>query len=98
MVLAGALVGFIPSLSFFFIHEIARGAQGPYSDSLLQENIPSDKRATVDSFVSMTKTGAGAIGLFFGGWIAEQRGIGFAWIISGLVILLFLPLILSRDK
>jgi MFS family permease len=98
MVLAGALNSFIPSLSFFFIHEIARGAESPYSNSLLQENIPSNKRATIDSFVSMTKTGAAAIGLFFGGWIAEQGGVSFAWIISGLVIVGCLPLVLFWDK
>lgn len=42
---AGFFPGLVFSLIFFFGHEIARGAYHPYTNAVLHENIPSNKRA-----------------------------------------------------
>jgi len=94
MFLAGVTPIFAFSLIWFYVHEIVRGVYQPYTNAVLQENIPSNKRATVESFVSMTKTGAAALGLVLGGWAAESLGIEMAWILSGIVIIVFLPLVM----
>jgi len=94
MVLAGAIPIFTLSLIWFYAHEIVRGVYQPYTNAVLQENIPSDKRATIESFVSMMRTGAAALGLVLGGWVAESLGIEIAWILSGTVIIVFLPLVM----
>ena len=97
MVLAGAIPVFALSLAWFYAHEIVRGVYQPYTNAVLQENIPSDKRATVESFVSMMRTGAAALGLVLGGLVAENLGIEMAWILSGIVIMVFLPLVMSLN-
>jgi len=94
MILAGAIPIFALSLIWFYAHEIVRGVYQPYTNAVLHENIPSDKRATVESFVSMMRTGAAALGLVLGGLVAENLGIEMAWILSGTVIIVFLPLVM----
>ena len=98
MVLAGVMPIFTLSLIWFYAHEIVRGVYRPYTNAVLQENIPSDKRATVESFVSMMRTGAAALGLVLGGWAAESLSIEIAWILSGTVIIVFLPLVMLLNE
>ncbi len=98
--LAGAASPFLVSLSCFYLHELVRGIYRPYTNAVLQENIPSDKRATVDSFVSMMQHGAAGLGLLLTGWVANSLGIRSAWMLSGAMIIAFTPLavFLSRLK
>jgi len=92
MILAGIIPVFALSLIWFYAHEIVRGVYQPYTSAVLHERIPSDKRATVESFVSMMRTGAAALGLILAGWASERLGIEMAWILSGIMIIAFLPL------
>lgn len=91
VILAGLIPVFAISLMCFFLHETGRGFYQTYNNAVLQENLPSDKRATIDSFVSMVKTGAAGLGLVIGGLVAKKFGIQMAWIFSGVMILVFLP-------
>ena len=64
----------------------------------INENIPSQERATILSFMSMAYSlGAGA-GLIFSGYIAEQSSISFTWIITGLILIFFTLLFLKKDN
>ena len=85
--LAVLLIGFMG-------HEVVRGIIRPYTDTIIQENIPSKTRATIDSFVSMMTTGATGIGLLVSGWIAKAHGIDIAWLFAGLIIILLMPLVM----
>lgn len=96
IILSGAIPVFRVALICFFLHEAVRGFYETYNNAVLQENIPSDKRATISSFVSMIKAGAASLGLVIGGLAAKIFGIPASWILSGLVILIFLPLSLVK--
>lgn len=78
----------------FMGHEVLRGLIRPYVDTAIHKNIPSKTRATVDSFVHMIATGASGIGLLVSGLIAKHYSIDMAWLVSGLVIILLMPLVM----
>jgi len=75
-------------------HEVMRGLIKPYTDTAIQENIPSKTRATIDSFVSMVSKGSTGIGLLLSGIIARAYGVDMAWLFGGLVIILLMPLVM----
>ena len=77
---------FVPAISFFLIHEIARGLFIPLKDAYLNDNIPSEQRATLLSFGSVSHHIGGMIGLLVSGAIAQWYSIPTAWTISGLVL------------
>lgn len=78
----------------FYIHELARGVYGPLSDYYVHNKIPSEKRATIVSFVSMMAMIGSFAGLLTTGWIAENVSVSMAWLTAALVIVLSLPLLL----
>lgn len=79
-------IGFV--ISAFVLHEMFRGAFDPLLGSFLHKRIPSSERATIDSFCSIAPHIAGSIGLLASGAIAEMFGIRFAWLISGLILII----------
>ncbi len=85
---------FVVSLVGYMFHEISRGLEKTYTRTIIQKNIPSKKRATIKSFVSMSKTGAAGIGLIVFGLIADKFTINVSWIVAGLVILIVLPFLI----
>lgn len=85
------------SLLAFLVHEIGRGAFRPLQDNYLNRNIPSGERATLISFQSMSQHIGGALGLVVTGWLAQQCTINFAWIFSG-VILIVITFVIKNGK
>jgi len=80
--------------SFFVLHEFGRGMYNPVQRALLQENIPSDMRATIGSFDSMiVKVGAG-VGWMAAGVLADTMALRSCWIISGILFFCVIPLVL----
>ena len=79
-------------------HEVFRGAYQTYTTTAPQKNIPNEKRATIDSFVSMAKTGAAGLGLVAGGILAKTIGIGHTWLIAGLLIIVLIPLVIIEKN
>jgi len=99
MIICAALIPyFVLSISFFMGHEVFRGFYQTYTTTVLQENIPNEKRATIDSFVSMARTGAAGLGLVAGGILAKTLDIGPTWLIAGLMIIVLIPLALIKRK
>lgn len=84
--------------SFFLLHEFSRSMYNPVQRALLQENIPSDMRATIGSFDSMiVKVGAG-VGWMAAGILADKMEFRGCWIISGIIFFCVIPLALRLRK
>lgn len=76
-------------LTVFLIHESARGGFAPVKDAFLHAHIPSAERATVLSCGSLAHHVGGVIGLVGSGWIAQRASLPAAWIVSGLVLVVW---------
>lgn len=80
---ASLMLGIVPMLSLFLLHEMGRGMIGPLKQAYLNRRIPSGQRATILSFDSMI----GKVGSFFGllgsGYLAQYAGIPLTWFVSG---------------
>ena len=85
------------TLFFYLCHEMGRGMLDVYYDAQLHQQIDSQQRATIDSFVSMMRTGGACLGLLFFGWLANQTTIRFSWLVSGL-LLCGISFFFSRSK
>lgn len=95
---AGALIvtsqvtGVTLVTSIFLLHEFGRGMFSPIKQNYINNQIESDKRATLLSLESMfTKLGC-FIGLIISGFTASAFGINNTWLGSG--IFLFLGIII----
>jgi len=75
----------ILALAMLFGMNICTGAMQPLITSWFNEQIESSNRATLLSFNSTIATMGGAVGLLFGGRIADVSGIPFEWQIAGLI-------------
>lgn len=97
VMIASMMLGIIPVMTGIFIQEIGRGAMVPLRQSYLNKEgrIPSDKRATILSFDSMTLSLGGIIGLIVSGYLADTYSISFAWMVSGTVLLLCIAVFLK---
>ena len=71
----------------FWLHETGRGIFNPVHNALLQNNIPSEVRATVTSFCSQISHAGAGIGLILAGVISTCSSIQTSWLISSLIIL-----------
>jgi len=87
--LSGFIV-FLPItlLAFLFIY-FAKGIFGVIEEAYLHDNILSNERATIISFMSMTYSAGSGVGLLLSGYIAEQYSVSIAWMLSGLVLIIF---------
>lgn len=82
----------------FLFYEVGRGMLNPVHKTYLNKYIPGEQRATVLSFDSMMgKFGAG-FGLVILGWVAKSYSIQVAWLISGLLLLLLIPIYIRARK
>ncbi|PIZ99237.1 MAG: hypothetical protein COX77_02115 [Candidatus Komeilibacteria bacterium CG_4_10_14_0_2_um_filter_37_10] len=85
------------TLLFYLLHEMGRGMLDVYYDVQLHQQIDSEQRATIDSFVSMMRTGGACLGLLLFGWLANQTSIRFTWLLAGVIIgLSSLPAVWKR--
>ena len=83
-----ANLSFLPILFLFQLHEIGRGLFLPSHTSLFNESIPSEKRATLNSFLSMMSMLGYALGSFLFGRIAYFCGIKFSWLCVSVILML----------
>lgn len=86
MAFAVSIPYFPLAISMFLIHEIARGMYKPLRDAYLNDNIPSEERATLISFEAMSQHIGGVVGLFVSGFVAENTSISYAWVLSGVTL------------
>jgi MFS family permease len=81
------LSGLTSTLSFFFLHELSRGAFKPLKQSFFNNHLLTETRATVLSLDSMINKVGSFIGLLASGFIANAYSIKIAWLVSGLFLL-----------
>lgn len=97
IILTVSCTSIYPILTYFFIHEIARGMSGPIMETYSQRCITSSKeKATLSSVSSMASHFGGFAGLIICGLIAKYVGIPAAWIVSG-SFLIITTLVVARN-
>lgn len=79
------------ALAMLFVMKVATGAMQPLAAAWLNEEIPAQERATLLSFNSTFAMLGGSAGLLGTGYFADRYGIGRAWELLGLVLLLAAP-------
>ncbi|MBI5077116.1 MFS transporter [Candidatus Falkowbacteria bacterium] len=85
-------------LGSYFIHEIGRGAFLPIHGSCLQNELPSEKRATIASFSSMVAKIGSASGWLGMGYLADVFSIQECWRLGSVFLLLTLIYVLRWKK
>ncbi|MCL5795756.1 MAG: MFS transporter [Patescibacteria group bacterium] len=86
-------------ITFFMIHEIGRGMIDPVTKAYLHDQLPEQKRATVDSFQNMINRIGSAAGLWLFGTLAQNFGIPLSWFWAGIALLIITPLtIFIKEK
>ena len=75
-------------LAVFLGHEVFRGMFVPLKDAYLNDSIPSEERATLLSFESISHHVGGMIGLLVSGCIAQYGSMMAAWMLSGSVLVI----------
>lgn len=98
IILAAISSFFAVVLSSFLVYEIGRGMRTPIHKSFLNKHIPSEQRATVLSFDSMMGKLGAAIGLVVLGLVARKYSIQASWLISGISLLLLIPIYQKVNK
>jgi MFS family permease len=86
------------ALVLLFLMNVFQGAREPLAQAWFNEEVEAEARATMLSFRSMMATAGGAIGLLLGGYIADLRGIPFAWKMAGVLCLLAVPCYLALRR
>jgi predicted MFS family arabinose efflux permease len=86
------------ALVLLFLMNVFQGAREPLAQAWFNEEVEAEARATMLSFRSMMATAGGAIGLLLGGYIADLRGIPFAWKMAGALCLLAVPCYLALRR
>ena len=77
---------FSVSLLIFLANEFFRGLYKPIKDAYLNDQLPSNERATVISFEAISHHVGGGLGLILSGWLALSYGIAWTWVVFGLVL------------
>ena len=96
LLLAGHLVSRAPAvLVLVTVTNVGFGLSGPLVRTWANEEIDSEHRATLLSIFSTFGTVGGALGLVVGGRLADVLGLGAAWSISGVTVLISVPLLIG---
>lgn len=82
----------------FLAYQIGRGMIDPVHKTYINKYIPSEQRATVLSFDSMMGKFGASLGLVLLGYIAKNYSIQISWLVSGLLLLLLIPIYLQVKK
>ncbi|HEX9125450.1 MAG TPA: MFS transporter [Methylomirabilota bacterium] len=83
------------ALALLFLMNVFQGAREPLALSWFNEQLEADERATMLSFRGTMATAGGSMGLLLGGYVADLRGIPFAWKLAGTLSLVAVPCYLT---
>ena len=93
------LLGILPfpfSLLAFLFWKLTVGIFEPINDEYLNQNIPSESRATLISFQAMAFSVSMGVGLIFSGLMSKYFSIPTMWVILG-GVLIILTLLLMKN-
>lgn len=85
---ASTMIGVVPVVFAFLLHEMGRGMLSPLKQSYLNNRIPQEQRATILSFDSMIGNVGSFLGLLGSGYLAQRSGIPLTWFVSGCILVL----------
>ena len=88
----------IPAMLFFWLTYLNMGILASPVNTLMNNEIPADRRSSMLSLVSLTAYVGSFIGSVALGFIAELTSIGLAWAISGVVLSLSAFLFFRVDR
>ncbi|MGO1368836.1 MAG: MFS transporter [Senegalia sp. (in: firmicutes)] len=88
----GMVISSLQIVSFFLIYGI-QALTGIYNNSIINAHAESDKRATILSFSNMVFSVFMMISLPVWGWIGDNIGINFVFLIFAIITTLCLPLL-----
>ena len=88
----------IPAILFFWLTYLNMGILASPVNTLMNNEIPADRRSSMLSIISLTAYVGSFVGSVGLGFIAEQTSIGLAWAIGGVVLSLSAFLFLRVDK
>jgi len=88
-------VGFWVAILFLVGTALLWALSGPLQQAYLNEVIPSQQRATVLSFVSLTGSAGGVVTQPLLGRVADVWSLGIGYIVAGVIYVLQLPFILK---
>lgn len=80
----------------FILHQVPRGMYGPVKTAYLHDHIPSRVRATLASFESVFPNLGGMVGLLTTGAAGQYVGIPFAWMVSGVSLVVVALFVIKR--
>jgi len=86
------------ALLLLFLMNACQGAREPLALGWFNEQVGAEERATMLSFRGTMATAGGSTGLLLGGYVADLRGIPFAWKAAGTLSLLAVPCYLALRR
>ncbi|OSX54652.1 MFS transporter [Anoxybacillus ayderensis] len=99
IILAVIFESLLISVTMFLIHVIAMAAEEVSRYSFLNDEIHSDKRATILSVFNTLESGVTVICFFIIGIISDNLSLNAAWIFSSLTMMcLAIPMFLNLEK
>lgn len=89
---AGVPLRFLVVVALYLVYGTALGAMGPVKQGYLNAHIPSEQRATIISLDALFADAGGVGGQTGWGYLSKIRSIGEAWMYSGAMLLIGVPL------
>ena len=98
-VLIGLVSNFVVAIALLTVWAFAWSAAGPIRSAYLNEQIPSDRRATVLSFDALMGSAGGVVSQPTLGRSVDIWGYGISYVVAGVVSALAIPFVfLSRSE
>ena len=94
----GLAAGIVPAIILFWLVYLNAGLIGSPQRTLINNEIPSERRSTMLSVESLASYVGGFIGSVFLGYVAQHLSINIAWIIAGAISLVSLFLYIGVDR
>lgn len=88
-------IGFWVAIVLLTVMSLVGALASPMQQALLNDCIPSEQRATVLSFVSLTGSAGGVVTQPALGKVADVYSLGVGYIVAGVIYLLSLPFVVA---
>ncbi len=96
--LLAVLGNFAALIAGLLFYELSRGVLIPLEDMYLNENIPSQDRATIIGVESMFGDVGGIMGLLLTGFLAQQFSVQAAWFTVAMILIAAMVYLLWRER
>jgi predicted MFS family arabinose efflux permease len=98
LILLALQTGVIPAVAFFWLVYLGRGVIASPHETLMNQEIPAERRSSMLSVQSLASYVGGILGSIVLGFVAKNSSIATAWIVAGAVLLVSLLLYVQVDQ